>query len=73
MIHPLPSGAVVYAAAQQDHLLSPGLAVALSRMCEFKATILLFELIHMYPSVLVFGLDNLADVEGTVVLDGVNI
>ena len=72
MIHPLPPGAIVYAAAQQDHLLSPGLAVALARMCEYKSTILLSELIHMHPDALVFDLNHLSAVMGTVIIDGVD-
>lgn len=71
MIHSLLPGALVYAAACQGYQLSPALVAILSGMCEYKTTIIIYEMIHLHPEKFVFSVSDLSDVLGLVVIEEV--
>lgn len=61
---------IVHVAANQGYNLSPLLVNLLSGYCEYKTTILLYELMIMFPDELVFNIGHLSEVLGIVIIDG---
>jgi|GEM_PF-6660147 len=59
---------IIYSAANLGYQLTPNLVTHLSKMCQYQISVLLYEIMIMYPDELVFDLHHLSDILAIVII-----